>query len=217
MHRRPGSLTAMPDDEQTEPAADERDDEATPEESDGPTISAYGIASAVLGALSVAAIALGAVIWTAHRNDVNERGYQSRAMQAAVDWTGVLINMNTDNVAASLQRLHDGTVGELNADFDSAIQPYQQVVQRLQSRSRGEVEAVALEAVHHNLDAQPGQPAAAEQLPASIARRTDTIMVVATSVSENAGGQPQTVHWNLRLGISDVDGKLMISRIESVR
>jgi hypothetical protein len=207
----------MPDDEQTEPAADERDDEATPEESDGPTISAYGIASAVLGALLVAAIALGAVIWTAHRNDVNERGYQSRAMQAAVDWTGVLINMNTDNVAASLQRLHDGTVGELNADFDSAIQPYQQVVQRLQSRSRGEVEAVALEAVHHNLDAQPGQPAAAEQLPASIARRTDTVMVVATSVSENAGGQPQTVHWNLRLGVSDVDGKLMISRIESVR
>ena len=214
MHRRPGSLTAMPDDEQTEPAADERDDEATP---DGPVISAYGIASAVLGALSVAAIALGAVIWTAHRNDVNERGYQSRAMQAAVDWTGMLINMNTANVAASLQRLHDGTVGELNADFDSAIQPYQQVVQRLQSRSRGEVEAVALEAVHHDLDAQPGRPAPAEQLPASIARRTDTIMVVATSVSENAGGKPQTVHWNLRLGVSDVDGKLMISRLESIR
>jgi hypothetical protein len=207
----------MPDDEQTEPAADERDDEATPEESDGPVISAYGIASAVLGALSVAAIALGAVIWTAHRNDVNERGYQSRAMQAAVDWTGMLINMNTANVAASLQRLHDGTVGELNADFDSAIQPYQQVVQRLQSRSRGEVEAVALEAVHHDLDAQPGRPAPAEQLPASIARRTDTIMVVATSVSENAGGKPQTVHWNLRLGVSDVDGKLMISRLESIR
>lgn len=217
MHRRPGSLTAMPDDEQTEPAADERDDEATPEESDGPVISAYGIASAVLGALSVASIALGAVIWTAHRNDVNERGYQSRAMQAAVDWTGMLINMNTANVAASLQRLHDGTVGELNADFDSAIQPYQQVVQRLQSRSRGEVEAVALEAVHHDLDAQPGRPAPAEQLPASIARRTDTIMVVATSVSENAGGKPQTVHWNLRLGVSDVDGKLMISRLESIR
>ena len=58
-------------------------------------------------------------IWAAHRSDVDERGYQSRAMQAAVDWTGVLINMNTDNVRASLQRLHDGTVGELNADFDS--------------------------------------------------------------------------------------------------
>jgi hypothetical protein len=207
----------MPDDEQTEPAADERDEQAPPEESDGPAISAYGIASAVLGALTVAAIVLGWFIWSAHRSDVNERGYQSRAMQAAVDWTGVLINMNTDNVAASLQRLHDGTVGELNADFDSAIQPYQQVVQRLKSRSRGEVEAVALEAVHHDLDAQPGRPAPAEQLPASIASRTDTIMVVATSVSENAGGQPQTVHWNLRLGVSDVDGKLMISRIESVR
>jgi hypothetical protein len=207
----------MPDEEQAEPAADERDDGAAPEESDGPTISPYGIASAALGALSVAAIALGAVIWTAHRNDVDERGYQSRAMQAAVDWTGVLINMNTDNVTASLQKLHDGTVGELNADFDSAIQPYQQVVQRLQSRSRGEVEAVALEAVHHDLDAQPGRPASAEQLPASIARRTDTVMVVATSVSENAGGKPQTVHWNLRLGVSDVDGKLMISRVESVR
>jgi hypothetical protein len=207
----------MPDEEQTEPAADDGDDGATPEESDGPIISAYGIASAVLGALSVAAIALGAVIWTTHHSDVSERGYQSRAMQAAVDWTGVLINMNTDNVAASLQKLHDGTVGQLNADFDSAIQPYQQVVQRLQSRSRGEVEAVALEAVHHDLDAQPGRPAPPEQLPASIARRTDTVMVVATSVSENAGGKQQTVHWNLRLGISDVEGKLMISRLESVR
>jgi hypothetical protein len=43
------------------------------------------------------------------------------------------------------------------------------------------------------------------------------VMVVATSVSENSGGNPQTVHWNLRLGISDVDGKLMISRLESIR
>ena len=55
----------MPDDEQTEPAADERDDEATPEESHGPSISAYGIASAVLGALSVAAIVLGWFIYDA--------------------------------------------------------------------------------------------------------------------------------------------------------
>ena len=210
----------MPDDEQTEQAAEERADEPTPdepEEADGPAISGYGIGSAVLGALSVAAIVLGWFIWSAHRSDVDERGYQTRAMQAAADWTGVLINMNTDNVAASLQRLHDGTVGELNADFDSAIQPYQQVVQRLQSRSRGEVEAVAFETIHHDLDAQPGRPAPAEQLPAAIARRTDTVMVVATSVSENSGGKAQTVHWNLRLGIADVDGKLMISRLESIR
>ena len=208
----------MSDGEQTKPAADDRGDEAAADDLAGPVISGYGVASAALGALSVAAIALAAVIWMAHRSDADERGYQSRVMQAAVDWTGVLINMNTSNVAASLQRLHDGTVGELNADFDSTMQPYQQVVQRLQSTSHGQVEAVAVEAVRHDLDTQPGtRPPSPEQLPASVARRTDTVMVVATSVSENAGGQPQTVHWNLRLGVSDLDGKLMISRLESIR
>ncbi len=200
--------------EQTEPAED-----TSPDEVEGPFISGYGVASAALGAVTVAAIALGAVIWLGHRSDVDERRYQSRAMQAVVDWTSVLINMNAGNVAASLQRLHDGTVGELNADFDSAMQPYQQVVQRLQSSSHGQVEAVAFETVHHDLEAQPGapRPAPAEQLPASVASRTDTVIVVATSVSENTGGKPQTVRWNLRLGVSDVDGKLMISRLESIR
>jgi hypothetical protein len=92
-------------------------------------------------------------------------------------------------------------------------------VQRLQASSHGQVEAVAIEAVHHDLDVGPGnpRPAPAEQLPASMASRTDSVMVVATSVSENAGGKPQTVHWNLRLGVSDVDGKPMISRLESIR
>jgi hypothetical protein len=212
----------MPDEEQTAVAADEPDkpdepDDTSTSDDDGRTFTPYGIASAALGALCVAAIALGAVIWTDHRNDANERSYQTRAMQAAADWTGVLINMNTENIKESLQRLHDGTIGELNADFDASIQPYQQVVERLQSRSRGEVEAVAFETVHHDLDAQPGRPAPSDQLPASIARRTDAVMVVATSVSENAGGKSQTVHWNLRLGIADVDGKLMIARLESIR
>jgi hypothetical protein len=210
----------MPDDEQTEPADEPTDDGAateTSDDADGRMFSPYGIASAVLGLLCVAAVALGVVIWTDHRNDVDELTYQTRAMQAAAEWTGVLINMNTDNIKQSLQKLHDGTVGELNADFESSIQPYQQVVERLQSRSHGEVEAVAFETVHHDLDAQPGGPKPPAPLPASIARRTDTVMVVATSVSENVGGKPQTVHWNLRLGVSDVDGKLMISRVESIR
>jgi hypothetical protein len=210
----------MPDEEQTAVAADqpdEPDETSTSDDAGGRTFTPYGIASAALGALCVAAIALVAVIWTDHRNDVNERSYQTRAMQAAADWTGVLINMNTENIKESLQRLHDGTIGELNADFDASIQPYQQVVERLQSRSRGEVEAVAFETVHHELDAQPSRPAPSDQLPASIARRTDAVMVVATSVSENAGGKSQTVHWNLRLGIADVDGKLMIARLESIR
>jgi hypothetical protein len=201
----------MPEGEQTEPAAGDRAEGATPEPSGEPIVSVHGVVSAVLGALSVAAMALVAMIWMAHRSDVEERRYQSRVLQAAADWTGVLINMNTDNVQPSLQRLHDGTAGELNVDFDSAMQPYQHVVQRLQSRSSGRIEAVAIEAVH------PEGAAAAEQLPAPGAARTDTVMVIATSVSKNVGGQPQMVHWNLRLGVSDVDGKLLISRLASVR
>lgn len=209
----PGTLTAMPDGEQTEPtAADE-----TPEPSGGPVFSPYGIASAVLGALSVAAIVLGGLIWSAHRGDLDERHYQSRVLQTAADWTGVLINMHTDNVDSSLQRLHDGTVGQLNVDFDSAIQPYRQVVQKLQTRSVGRIETIAIEAVHHDPDARPGTRRPAEPLPPGMARRTDSVMVVATSVSENAGGKPRIVPWSLRLGVSDVDGKLLISRLESIR
>jgi hypothetical protein len=50
------------------------------------------------------------------------------------------------------------------------------------------------------------------------ASRTDTVMVIATSVSETAGNEkPQTVRWNLRLDVADIDGKPMISRLESVR
>ncbi len=52
----------------------------------------------------------------------------------------------------------------------------------------------------------------------SSARRTDTVRVVATSVSENAGTEePQTVRWTLRLDVSDVDGELLISGLEPIR
>ena len=207
----------MPDGEQTEAPPDE--DDAAADSSGDRIFSAYGIASAVLGALSVAAVALGAVIWSVHRGDVGERVYQSHVMQTAVDWTGVLINMNADNVDASLQRLHDGTVGELNVDFDSAVRPYREVVQRLKSRSTGRIEAVAMESVHHDLDTAPGArpPAPAQQAPLPAGSRTDPVMVIATSVAENVGGKPQTVHWNLRLDVSDVNGKMLISRLESIR
>ena len=180
--------------------------------------SNYGIASAVLGVLSVAAVVLGVFIWNAHRDDVGERAYLTRVMQTAADWTGVLINMNSGNIDASLQRLHDGTVGELNSDFDAAVQPYRQVVEKLQSQSAGRIEAVAIETVHHDLDTQPGvsRPVVTTKLP-PFASRTDSVMLVATSVSENAGAKPQTVHWNLRLDVTNVDGKLMISHLESIR
>ena len=46
---------------------------------------------------------------------------------------------------------------------------------------------------------------------------TDTVIVVATSISDNVGGKPQTVRWNLRLDVSDVEGKLLISRLEQFR
>ena len=127
-------------------------------------------------------------------------------------------NMNTDNVDASLEKLRDKTVGELNSDFDASITPYREVVKTLQSRTTGQIESVSIEAVHHDLDVQAGQrPPAPAALPPALAERTDTVLVVATSVSQNAGNKPTTVRWNLRLGVSDVDGNLMISRLESLR
>ncbi|HSS25796.1 MAG TPA: hypothetical protein VLL82_15665 [Mycobacterium sp.] len=218
----------MPDGEQTEPpknddsAEDSSPDSSEPEsfdaESAGGMFSNYGIASTALVVLSVAAVVLGAFIWSAHRDDANERVYLTRVMQTAADWTGVLINMNSGNVDASLQKLHDGTVGELNTDFDAAMQPYRQVVEKLQSQSAGRIEGVAIETVHHDLDTQPGvsRPVVTTKLP-PFASRTDSVMLVATSISENVGAKPQTVHWNLRLDVSNVDGKLMISQLESIR
>ncbi|MGO8767448.1 MAG: hypothetical protein ACLQIK_08925 [Mycobacterium sp.] len=211
----------MSDGEPTEPPTDDEptdDEPADPEPVRGAVFSPYGIASAVLGVLSVAAVVLGAVIWSAHRDDAGERTYLTRVMETAAEWTNVLINMNSGNIDPSLQRLHDGTVGELNTDFDAAVQPYRQVVQKLQSQSTGRIEAVAIETVHHDLDTQPGvaRPVVTTTLP-PFATRSDAVILVATSVSENAGGKPTTVHWNLRLDVSDVDGKLMISGLGSIR
>jgi hypothetical protein len=92
------------------------------------------------------------------------------------------------------------------------------VVEKLQSQSTGQLEAVAVDSVHHDLDTQPGvsRPVVTTKLP-PFASRTDVVLVVATSVSTNAGAKPQRVHWNLRLDVSDVDGKLMISHLESIR
>jgi hypothetical protein len=209
------SVGVAPDDDSTGDGADDVDED---ESESGEVFSPYGIASAVLGVLSVAAVVLGFLIWSDHRDQVAERGYLSRAMQTAADWANVLINMNSGNVDASLQRLHDGTVGELNTDFDAAVQPYKAVVQKLQSKSAGRIEAVAIETVHHDLDTQPGvsRPVVTTKLP-PFASRTDSVMVIATSVSENVGAKPQTVHWNLRLDVSDVDGKQMVSGLGSIR
>jgi hypothetical protein len=140
-------------------------------------------------------------------------------MQTAADWTSVLINMNKDTVETSMNTLHEGTVGQLNADFNSTIEPYRQLVQTLKARTTGQVDSVAVESIHHD---QPGPNGARPPKPqpelSEFASRTDTVMVVATSISENAAGdKPQTVRWQLRLDVSDVDGKLQISRLEPIR
>lgn len=193
-------------------------DDTEDEDSDARVFSSYGIASAVLGLISVAALVLGGMIWFGHRDDSAERVYLSRVMAAAADWTQILINMNVGNIDNSLQRLHDGTVGQLNTDFEAAIMDYRKVVEKLQARSSGQIEAVAIDSVHRDLDTVPGspRPVVTTKLPA-FATRTDSVMLVATSVSENAGGKPQVVHWNLRLDVSDVDNKMMISKLESIR
>jgi hypothetical protein len=191
------------------------------ESADDRVFTGFGVASAVLAALSVAAVVLAVMIWSGHREDSAERAYQTRVLQAAAEWTGVLVNMNKDTVEASMQRLHENTIGELNADFDSAVEPYRQLVQRLQTRTTGQVDSVSIESLHHPVPGPDGAPAAAPppdpQLSA-FAARTDTVLVVATSISENVGNkEPQTVRWTLRVDVSDVDGKLMISRLEPIR
>lgn len=204
-----GTLTSMPN-------SDDADDARPDDAADG-TISVYGIASAVLAVVAVCAVVLVALIWSGHREQSAELEHRTRVMQAAVDWTNVLINMNAGNVDASLQTLQDGTVGQLNVDFDAAVRPYREVVQTLQSRTAGQIESVAFESLHNDLDREPGSAPPAPALPAEMSARTDTVLVVASSVSENVGGKPQTVRWNLRLGVSEVDDTLLISQLESLR
>jgi hypothetical protein len=195
-------------DEPTENHADE----------DGRVFTGFGLASAALGVLAVAAIALGVLIWTQHRGDVDELRYRTRIMQAAADWTSVLINMNKDSVDASLRQLHEGTVGQLNADFDATVEPYRNLVQTLQARTTGQVDSVAVESIHHAQPRPDGAPPPQQPELSASASRTDTVMVVATSISENAGSdKPQTVRWTLRLDVADIDGKPMISRLEPIR
>lgn len=177
--------------------------------------STFGVASAVMGVLAVAAVVLGALIWSGHQRESGERAYQARVLQAAADWAELLANIDTDNVEATLTQLHDGTAGPLNTEFEAAVQPYRDVVRRLKAHSTGRVEAVALEAVHRDESGRSRPPG--EQLPPELASRTDTVLVVATSVADNVGGEPQTVRWLLRLGVSDVAGDPMISALEFLR
>ncbi|MDX1872238.1 hypothetical protein SBI67_08905 [Mycolicibacterium sp. 120266] len=186
------------------------------EEPPAPALSRYGIASAVLAVVAVAAAVLAAMIWSGHRDEAGDLAYRTRVLQTAAEWTGGLVNMNKDNVAGNLQKLRDGTVGQLNVEFDQTVEPFKAIVAKLQAQTVGQVESVSLESLRHQSGDGDKPPADQPEL-AAVASRTDTVLVVATSVSQNAGGKPQTVRWNLRLGVSDVDGKLLISRLEAIR
>lgn len=179
----------------------------------GSSVSGYGWGSVAFGLVAAAALIFSLITWKVHYDDVNERGYRSRVLQTAASWTSVLINLNAENVEKGMARLRDKTVGELNSEFDAALSPYRDVVQRIQSRSSGRIEAVAIELEHHDLD----DAAAAGNDKPSSPGRTDPVMVIATSIAENVGGRPQTVHWALHLDVTDVDGNLMISRLRSIR
>ncbi len=183
--------------------------------------SGFGIASAVIAVIAAGAMVLGGLIWSAHHSEVDERRYQTEVLQTAADWTAVLVNMNDSNIDASLRRLQEGTVGQLNVDFEAVIEPYRRLVHKLQSRSRGQVDSVAIESLYHDLsvgdDAPPRVPTQQPEL-SELAARTDTVLVVATSVSANAGDEtPRTVRWNLRLGLSNVGDQILVSRLETIR
>ena len=194
---------------------DELDEERIQAASGG--ISGFGIGSAVLGVIAVAAVVLGVLTWTGHRHDVEDRQYQTRVLQAAADWTNVLVNMNSGTVTQSMTTLHDGTVGLLNANFETAVQPFSEVVQKLQSQTVGQVESVSIESLYHPAAGDAQRPQVPQPELATVASRTDDVIVVATSISQNVGTKPLTVHWTLRLGVSDVDGKLLVSRLETIR
>jgi len=180
-------------------------------------VSAYGVAAMVFGVIGVAAAVLAAIVWSGHRSEVAERVHQTEVLQAAADWTALLINLNSDTAAQNLQQLRDGTIGALNVEFDKTVEPFTGLVAKLDAKTVGQVESVSIEALQHSPGDTPDTPAPEQPELATVAERTDTVLVVATSVSQNAGAEPTTVRWNLRLDVSDVDGKLLVSQLESIR
>ena len=188
-----------------------------PQAAEPRVLPVFGVASMVLGLICVAAIVLMTLIASAHRRVQDDLAYKARVLQVATGWTGVLINMNKDNIDSSVEKLHDGTVGELNTELDKAIQPYTNLVKTLQAKTTGQINSVSIESVYHDLDRQPGSPPPHDPMQSGLASRTDTVLVIATSVSENAGEKPQTVRWNLRIGVSNVGGEPRVSHLDFLR
>jgi hypothetical protein len=180
-------------------------------------LSGFGIASTALGLICVAAVVLTSLIWSSHREEKEELAYKAECVQTAVNWAGVLINLNKDNIDSSVQKLHEGTVGELNTELDKVIAPLVSVVKTAQSKTTGQINAVAVESVYHDLGRQPGGPPPADPTLGGLASRTDTVLIIATLVSENAGGKRPPISLNLRISVSEVNGQQLVSRLVFVR
>jgi hypothetical protein len=178
--------------------------------------SGFGIASAALGLLCVAALVLMSLVWSAHRDQTTELEYKTRVVQTAVNWAGVLINMNKDNIDTSVEKLHDDTVGQLNTDLDSRLAPLTEIVKNVQLKTTGRIDAVALESVYRDVSHQPGTPGPDPTL-GGLASRTDTVLVIATKVAETKGGPLPQSSLNLRIGVSEVGGRLLVSNLEILR
>jgi hypothetical protein len=179
-------------------------------------VSGFGVASVALGLICVAAIVLMSFVWSAHRDQQAELEYKTRAVQTAVNWAGVLINMNKDNIDTSVQKLHDESVGQLNADLDSRLAPLTAIIKNVQLKTTGRIDAVALESVHRDLDRKPGSPSPDPSL-GGLASRTDNVLIIATKVAETKGGPLPQSSLNLRIGVSDIGGQLLVSDLEILR
>ena len=139
-------------------------------------------------------------------------------LQAAADWTGVLINMNKDTVDSSLQTLHEGTVGQLNADFETIVEPYSELVQTLRAKTTGQIDSVAIESLHHDQPDATRRTAAARTV--GVVGLTHRHGDGGRDVGQRERGQRQAADRALeRCGsdVSDVDGKLLDLRLEPIR
>jgi hypothetical protein len=197
----------------TDTADKEDAEESEASEERWPMFSGFGIASAVLGLLCVAAVVLATLIWSTHDDKEDNLEHQARAMLVARNWVQTLITITEENVQANLQKLRDDTVGDLNTNFDARIADVAALVKKLKRQANAGIDSVSLESLHHDLNRKQGQPMPADQLE-GLASRTDYVLVIAESVGSNLGGAAQQAYFNFRLGVSDVDGKLLISSLE---
>ncbi len=179
----------------------------------------HRIVSAAFGVVSLAAAVLAGAMWSAHAREQHTLKNQINAVQAAVHWTGAMINLNSGNLDTGLEQLRDDTAGDLKNSFDASMVPFRDALRMLRPHSHGHLKSVSIEHLHRDLGGPadvappdpPGNPPAAHAPPSA------TVLIVATSVGDDAHGTPETIEWNLRIGVTDVDGRSLVSQVEAIR